>query len=309
VIGATIALALVVVVLLLASPGRVWSLLRDADSTFLAAAFACAALTLGLRGLRLKLLLPAGQLRASDAYNVAAAAQSAALFVPARFGELALPWLLKRRAGWDAAAGIGTLLVARALDLGGLGLWAGLSLVGLFGWTRPLALLGAAVLVLPVLALPFAIHAVDRFATRWFAGRSERASRVAELIHELACSVHALGQRPLRFALAGACSIAMWASVWAMTWLLLVAMGHHWAITEVIAGSAAASVANILPTNLIGNLGTLEAGWTAAFGALGIPIEVAAATGLAAHLWALVFHAVYGAVAWLLLITRKNSKF
>ena len=76
---------------------------------------------------------------------------------------------------------------------------------------------------------------------------------------------------------------------------------------EVVAGSAAASLSNVLPVNVIGNLGTLEAGWTAAFTALGVPVSVAAATGLASHLWALLFAAVYGAVAWLV-ITRRNPR-
>jgi uncharacterized membrane protein YbhN (UPF0104 family) len=69
----------------------------------------------------------------------------------------------------------------------------------------------------------------------------------------------------------------------------------------VVAGSAAAAVANLLPFNLVGNLGTLEAGWTAAFAALGVPLQVAAATGLAAHLWGLIFAAFFGLLAWMIL--------
>jgi uncharacterized membrane protein YbhN (UPF0104 family) len=75
-------------------------------------------------------------------------------------------------------------------------------------------------------------------------------------------------------------------------------MGHRWPPVEVAAGASIAAVANLLPLNLFANLGTLEAGWTAAFTALGIPLQTAAATGLAAHIWGLVFAAVYGTVAW-----------
>jgi uncharacterized membrane protein YbhN (UPF0104 family) len=84
-------------------------------------------------------------------------------------------------------------------------------------------------------------------------------------------------------------------------------MGYRWPAAEVVAGSAAASLSNVLPVNVIGNLGTLEAGWTAAFAALGVPVSVAAATGLASHLWALLFAAVYGAAGWLV-ITRRNPR-
>jgi len=58
---------------------------------------------------------------------------------------------------------------------------------------------------------------------------------------------------------------------------------------------------------LIGNLGTLEAGWTAAFTALGVPLEVAAATGLAAHMWGLIFAAVFGGAAWAVLSLSRNG--
>jgi uncharacterized membrane protein YbhN (UPF0104 family) len=83
-------------------------------------------------------------------------------------------------------------------------------------------------------------------------------------------------------------------------------MGYRWPPTSVVAGSAASAVANLLPFNLIGNLGTLEAGWTAAFTALGVPLQVAAATGVATHLWGLIFAAFFGLLAWLALSVSSS---
>ena len=102
-------------------------------------------------------------------------------------------------------------------------------------------------------------------------------------------------------------SIVMWGFQWAVAWNLLVAMGYRWTPTSVVAGSAASAAANLLPFNLIGNLGTLEAGWTAAFTALGIPLQVAAATGVATHLWGLIFAAFFGLLAWLVLSLRPKT--
>jgi len=76
----------------------------------------------------------------------------------------------------------------------------------------------------------------------------------------------------------------------------------------VVAGSAFAALANLLPFNLVGNLGTLEAGWTAAFMALGVPVDLAAATGFASHLWALLFAAMFGAMAWGALALRHPPR-
>lgn len=100
----------------------------------------------------------------------------------------------------------------------------------------------------------------------------------------------------------------MWAALWSLAWYLLAAMGYRWPPTEVVAGSTVASFANLLPFNLVGNLGTLEAGWTAAFVALGVPVEVAAATGFASHLWALVFAAIFGALSWVVLATVHQPR-
>ena len=305
VIGAVVAVVLVAGVLYLAQPATVWELLSGSDGFFLTAAAVAAALALVMRGVRLVALLPRGDLGFGNATLVAAAAQAAALFAPARVGELALPWLLRRVTGRDLAAGVGTLLAARALDLAALGLWAGWAVLAIWGWTEPVALIAAAALLVPPLLLPMTLRLVDRLVLRCLAPRGCRGRRWARRSRRLVEGVTELQQRPLRLVAAVAASLAMWACLWTLAWFLLAAMGYRWPAAHVVAGSAAASLSNLLPVNIIGNMGTLEAGWTAAFAALGVPVSVAAATGLASHLWALVFAAVYGALAWLVL-SRNN---
>ena len=305
VIGAVVAVVLVAGVLYLARPATVWELLASSDPILATLAAGAAGAALVMRGVRLVALLPRGVLGLGSATLVAAAAQAAALFAPARVGELALPWLLRRVTGRDLTAGVGTLLAARALDLAALGLWAGWAVLAIWGWTEPVALLVAATLLVPPLLLPLTLRLVDRLALRCLAPRGCRGRRWARRSRRLVEGVAELQQRPLRLAAAGAASLAMWACLWTLAWFLLAAMGFRWPAAQVVAGSAAASLSNLLPVNVIGNIGTLEAGWTAAFAALGVPVSVAAATGLASHLWALVFAAVYGAVAWMVL-TRGN---
>jgi uncharacterized protein (TIRG00374 family) len=304
VVGGLVALALIVIVLAVAGPREVWGMLRRSDLAWVLAGAAAAGGALALRGLRLVLLLPAGRLRPVEATLVAAAAQAAALFVPARAGELALPLLLRRVAGWEVAPGVGTLLASRTLDLASLGLWSGIAVVAILGPLHPLAAVAAVCLVVPPLLLPVTLAAADRLALRCLAPRGQRGRRWARRIRRVARSVDALRREPRRLAGAVAASVAMWALLWALAWFLLKAMGYRWPAWHVVAGSAVASLANLLPVNLIGNLGTLEAGWTSAFIALGIPAEVAAATGLASHLWALLFAAVYGAAAWVVLAAK-----
>jgi uncharacterized membrane protein YbhN (UPF0104 family) len=232
---------------------------------------------------------------------VAAAAQAAALFVPWRAGELALPLLLRRTCGLDLSSGTGTLLVARSLDLATLGAWGAAGVIIVWGADAPLALALAGGVMLVPLALPFTTGAAARCATRMLAPRGRRGRRWARRVRRLARTVTAVAERPGRLAGAAAASVTMWGGVWLSTWLLLVAIGFRWPPANVIAGSAVASLANLVPVNLVANLGTLEAGWTAAFVALGVPLADAAATGLATHLWALVLHAVFGLLGWMVL--------
>lgn len=305
-LGATAALVLVAAVLMLAGPDRVWRLLRETDPIRLLAAWLGAGLATLLRGARLSWLLPAGRLGLPGATVIAAAAQAAALFVPLRLGELALPWLLRRSIAWEAAAGVGTLLVARALDLAALGAWAGAALLLLGGLEGPLVPVAIAALLGPPLLLPAALAGADRLAFCLLAPRGRRGRRWARWVRRLHQAMVEVRQRPLRLLAAATASLLMWGAVWTFTWMLLLAMGFAWPLDKVVAGSAAASLANLIPLNLIANLGTLEAGWTAAFKALGFSVEEAAASGLAAHLWALAFAAVYGAGAWLIVFRRRS---
>ena len=297
-ISAVIAAVLFAVVIAVAKPAEVWRLFQNTDRGLLAMAAVTSMAFLAARGLRLFLLVDRGLLTWHRASLVAAAAQAAALFVPARTGELALPLLLSRTTGRSFTAGIGTLFAARTLDLATLGVWSGAAVLAVRGFREPLAIVVSLALVLPSLLLPVTVATADRLAVRCFATRGIRGRRWARRVRRVRCELDGLLRRPYRLIGAVVTSIVMWGLQWTVVWILLVAMGHRWPPATVVAGSAAAAVANLLPFNLVGNLGTLEAGWTAAFTALGIPLHLAAATGVAAHLWGLIFAAFFGLAGW-----------
>lgn len=305
--GAAVAVALLAAILAVARPTTVWELLRTSSLWGLVPAAAVAAGALVMRGLRLVLLLPPGRIGPWTATLVASAAQAAAWFVPVRIGELALPLLLRRTVGWGISSGVGTLLAARTFDLASLGLWAGIAAVAVLGPLHPLAIAAAVCLVVPPLLLPVTLAVTDRLAVRFLASRGVAPRRWAHRVRRVRRAVETLRRWPFRLVGAAAASVLMWALLWALSWFLLGAMGYRWPAFHVVAGSAAASLANLLPFNLIGNFGTLETGWTVAFVGLGIAADTAAATGLACHLWAALFVALYGALAWFgLAIDRRT---
>jgi len=296
--GALAAIGLLAAVLHVAGPSTVWRLVRSTDGSLLTVALAVSATFLGLRGLRLQLLLEPGILRWLPATLVAAAAQAAALFAPARIGELALPWLLSRATGRSFTTSVGTLLAARVLDIATLGVWCGAAILAIPRLHEPVALALALLLLIPPLALPVILKSADRLGLRWIAPHGVAGRRWARRVRRVRREIDVLRSRPARLLAAVAASFVMWGLQWVVAWTLLVAMGYSWLFVEVAAGASAAAVANLLPLNLIGNLGTLEAGWTAAFSALGVPLQTAAASGLAAHLWGLIFAAFYGLLGW-----------
>ncbi|MCD4747980.1 MAG: flippase-like domain-containing protein [Thermoanaerobaculales bacterium] len=306
-IGAVAAAALVVLTLWVGGADRVWSLLTSVRPFELAVAASAAAGSLVMRGLRLSLLLPPGVLKPLRAVPVAAVAQAAALFVPARVGELALPWLLRRDSGRDGAAGIATLLAARTLDTAALGAWAGAAIIFRHGLNAPLALAAALGLLLPLVLVPMTVTTIDAFVCRRESAWGEKGALWANRVHRIREGLDEARRSPGRLIGAGLACLTSWAFQWTLAWWLLAAMGFRWPIWDVVTGSAVASLSNLLPFNLVANFGTLEAGWTAAFAAMGVPLNLAAATGLATHIWALIFAAVFGALAWFTLGRKKGD--
>ena len=161
-----------------------------------------------------------------------------------------------------------------------------------------LLLAAAALMAAPALALPVTLGVVDRLAAAVAARWGGRWVVVAARVGQVVTAVGELGRAPLRVVAAAACSLVTWGAIWLSTWWLLTALGFMWPLDQVVAGSAVASLASVVPLNLVANFGTLEAGWTAAFAWLGVPLEVAAASGVACHLWSLLFAALLGALGW-----------
>ena len=297
-IGAVIALGLLGAVVSIAGPSKVWQLVRATDGPRLLLALVVSAGFLSARGLRLWLLVDRESFGWIRATLVAAVGQGAALFAPLRTGELVLPWLLARTTGRDLASGFGILLAARTLDLASLGIWCGFAVLVVWGLSEWLALVFSIALLAPSILLPWTLAVAERLAVGFLAPRGMVGRRWTRRIRRVRRELQRLVHRPVRLVAAAVTSVVMWGLQWGVAWTLLVAMGHLWPPIEVAAGASIAAVANLLPFNLIGNLGTLEAGWTAAFNALGVPLQVAAATGLAAHLWGLAFAAFFAAIAW-----------
>lgn len=300
---AAVALVLVGLVVRLAGADEILRLLRSTHLAGLAAAAGLYVLVSVLRGARLSVL---GALPIGRAVLVSTAAQAAVQTLPIRLGELALPALLRRRAGVPITRGIGILLTIRALDLAGLGTWAGAAIAFRWGADRPLILAASMTLVLPLLLLPTVASVSKRLAVRCLAPRGRRGRRWARRARRLSTTLDELRRSSGRLAAAMVLTLLIWCGIWTIIQVLLWTTGFAWPLATVVVGASAATVATLLPINVLGNIGTLEAGWTAGFAALGIPVETAAATGVAVHVWSLLIAAAVGATAYFFLSRRPR---
>jgi uncharacterized membrane protein YbhN (UPF0104 family) len=290
-LGLLVAMGLLVV----AKPGRVVSLAAQAHPAGLAAALVATAAVTVLRGLRLRVVV-GPSLSTSQALGVHAVTQLATSVVPMRLGEAAILPLLHRAGVPGLLRGFSVALTVRLLDLLALLTWA--SAAGAWVGVRG----SAAGFLLTVLVLTtVAAAALGQSLVGWAVRRLRRASprrrRILRQILRVRGELRRLVATPRRAAAAVALSLAAWGGVWGVTVLLLRAMNLHWPATSVLWGTLGAAAGAALPINAVGNFGSLEAGWTAALAAVGIPAGEALAAGFATHAWSLVFNALLAVAA------------
>ncbi len=305
--GTLAALAMIVGVIIVGRPAAIRANVIDIEWLPVAGAAVAVIVANFMRGLKLIVLLPGVRLSITRAWCVAALAQVATLFAPARAGELALPFILHHETGWDRTRGLGTLIAVRVLDLAALAVWSAIGVATVWGLDNPPALLAAGLLFVAAVVVPFCIAAVDRIARRFLAGRGGLFERLAFLIRTVAAALEEIGRAPLRLFLAIVYSLLTWLMIWLATILFLNAMGLDWPASRVLVGASSAALASIIPFSLIGGFGPIQAGWTAVFGALGFSVDTAAAAGVAVHLWTLILSAVNGLAAWLF-ISRVKAR-
>lgn len=298
--GSVLALALV----LLARPARIVALVGTASPTGVAVAFAWGCVVLLARGARLAALL-APRLPAGRATAVVALAQFAVGVLPLRLGELALPALLELAGVPGLLRGLAYALVVRLADVAALALWAVVAV--LVADRSPLTVAALALLLFTVV---LAAVVLSR-RLPWLVGRWRRRSGLRRTLLRQVLQVRrelrVLCRSPRRALLVAAGSIVVWGGLWGLTASLLDAMGRTWPPEAVLASVVGAAVASSLPINAVGSFGSLEAGWTAAAVAFGVPAGQALADGFATHLWSLGFSLVLALPALPALALRRTA--
>jgi len=273
-----------------------------------------------LRAWRFALLLPSTvSVRPAPFLAVCGAHTLAAFVLPAKIGEATFVLYAQRSCGVPAAAGIASLVVSRLLDM--VVLAAGFSIAcfviaasGAFpsiAWFAPLgAGLAAVALVVFWLTLRSDLLARCASATIRFTGLARTAigARFATKIDGLAGALREAGGegRLLRAALV---SIPIWLVIFLFCAVLARALGlpESTTLAEATFGSNLAILTSLIPVSAFANFGTLELGWVLGFGTLGVPKDLALATGLGLHAVQLVHIVALGLLSHAYLASRTRE--
>jgi uncharacterized protein (TIRG00374 family) len=249
-----------------------------------------------LRAVRFRILMPPAERPAFPPFLAVCAAHTMAAFVlPAKIGEATFVVYSNRVCGIPAATGIAALVVSRLLDLATLAAGFGvacfaLSATGAYPsivWFQPVgAMLAVFSLLLfylsargdVLVALAAAISRMLRL-DRLSSGRLALAKAA-----EIAAALRLAGGEG-RLLAASLVSIPIWLVVFVFCAVLARGLGlpQDTTLAQATFGSSLAILTSLIPVSAFASFGTQEVGWVLGFGALGIPRELAAATGLGLH--------------------------
>jgi uncharacterized membrane protein YbhN (UPF0104 family) len=269
---------------------------RLSVGTYLAALGLHAAMYL-LRTLRFRILLPQSERPPFGPFLAVCSAYTMAAFVlPAKIGEATFVLYANQVCGVSASSGIAALVVSRLLDLatlsGGFSI-ACFVLQATHAYPNIAWFAFAGTMLAGVSIACFMLSARGDLLLRlaaWLVGilgmgRSAVGKKLIGSSAHVAAALRVAGGGP-RLAAATLVSIPIWASIFLFCAVLARGLGLPENVTLAGAtfGASLAILTSQIPISAFASFGTLEAGWVLGFGVLGVPKDIAVATGLGLHI-------------------------
>lgn len=273
-----------------------------------------------LRAWRFALLMPAGvRLPAVPFLAVCGAHTLASFVLPAKLGEATFVLYAKQVCDVPASVGIAALVMSRLLDMAVLAAGFALACFALeasgsfpsVAWFVPLGI-GLAVVAVAAFWLTARSDLLARGAGAALrvlgVVRSGIGARLAVRIDAVALALREAGGegRLMRAALV---SVPIWLVIFLFCAVLARALGLPATTTlaEATFGSSLAILTSLIPVSAFANFGTLELGWVLGFGLLGVPKDLALATGLGLHAVQLVHIVGLGLLSHAVLASRRST--
>ena len=235
--------------------------------------------------------------------------------MPVRLGELAFPYLLQRWCQIPPDRSLALLLRVRLQEVSVLGtlFMVALCLLGAsphspgrgLNWAV-LAAVATATISAPVLlerSLPLILVGAERLlALLRPRDESSRLHRWSTRAGNLTARIGRESRQPIPLVQRWA-TLGLTLLVWLLIFLLfheaMRLSGHPVSAAATIVGSSFGNLAQLLPINTWGSIGSMELGWTLGFSLVGVPAEHAMATAIVIHLLVLSFLALFCLPSWL----------
>jgi len=214
--------------------------------------------------------------------------------LPFRSGELSLPFLLKTFHRRSLATGAISLIVIRLYDMISIAflMVIALAVVRTELQAHIAAAIGYALLVVAtgLLAVFFSLPLILKTAGlvlptlgRPFGARGVRVSAgLAAAVHEMRTQLHAFSPVK-RYLVMPLTSLLTQACIYGFFYFSMRFMGIDIGFFKNLLASSGELITGLLPVNMVGSLGTLEAGWAAGYVICGINSVDAIATGFIVH--------------------------
>jgi uncharacterized protein (TIRG00374 family) len=295
----------------LASMGRSFA---SANPRWLAAAFLLYTLSNLCKSIRYRIMLAGCGVSLPGMFAITSYQNFFNQILPARTGELTLIYYLKKNGNSTISKGLHVLIVTRIYDLIIVAVFFLTSAVLYWGdrVNTGLLALGCAALIISIASL-FFLKWIVLYGYRLFsaAAGALRISRLgiyrkidlklAPIAHEFT-DYKTVRQIPSLIA----SSIVVWIVLYFFAYATIRAFNVDISFLANVVGNTGQVLANVLPVNSFGSLGTLEAGWAGGFLLVGMTTQNAFVTAFGYHAITFASAAMLAAVSWL--ISKQYAK-
>jgi len=293
------------------SPTEILARLSAASPWALLAGFLLHILAYWLRALRFRILIGSKKVGLTSLFDIMTVHNLMNHVLPFRAGELTYVYLVHQTDRVPLGEGLGTLAVARIMELVAFCVYCSLSVVWLrlarfrfaeeydpYVWAAlwsivPLLLALIALLCLLALKGVPLVKGVRQWALRGALSRARPACRLFDAMERAALSFAHLRSRRVRLA-AFALSLAIMGIVYLVAYVLLSGIGYPMIYPLVVVCSTIAGLVFMLPLYGLGGLGTVETGWTLGCLMAGVPKTTAVASGFSFHIIVLGYVSLLG---------------
>jgi glycosyltransferase 2 family protein len=226
--------------------------------------------------------------------------------LPAKTGEMSYIYLIKKIHHRPAGEGIATLFLARVFDIISISVLFLISFIfvvpslitnqGVFYTVIGTLVLLIGLLVLFLNRARSCLEMISGFLSFVHADTTKIGDFIIKKGTETVAALERSGAGGyLFFGVIFGLSCGIWGAMYSYTIILVTAMNLHLPILFIIFACSFGFMTAILPVQGIGNFGSFEAGWTAGFLSIGVPVELAISSGFGFHIISLLFTLLLGA--------------